>query len=432
LVCRKRKDGKVLNVDVVAFYRYLVDARWFDQLRRCYESSSASSHCADQCVAANVGPIDNSALIEKDPYDERRVRLKRGLVEKNDFVLVPAESLSWSSLNIAEDLEAKIAKLFKLDSSTHWRLFQKVDTNRYELLLPVAKRPSDLEQLSIVPEKPLVIDVQTSGKWHLNGKQPQSQGMKCTDDEVNENSSAVDSCTDDLADYDEAVPSKSIFFGPSNPSINPPPSSLSVYGARGTSVVPGLCGLTNMGNTCFMNSALQCLSNIPPLTEYFLSGRYEAEINEKNPLGMHGELAKAYANLLQQIWSGNETSFFPRRFKSTVGRYQPMFSGYQQQDSHELMAFLLDGLHEELNRVKNKPYMETKDSDSKSDEVLAAESWRIYKMRNDSISTLVCPECDKVSVTFDPFGYLSLPLPEKFDRTLCVVFVPLDYRRPIN
>ena len=41
-----------------------------------------------------------------------------------------------------------------------------------------------------------------------------------------------------------------------------------------------------------------------------------------------------------------------------IGRHAPQFSGYQQQDSQELVAFLLDGLHEDLNLVKNKPYVD--------------------------------------------------------------------------
>ena len=56
-------------------------------------------------------------------------------------------------------------------------------------------------------------------------------------------------------------------------------------------------------------------------------------------------------------------------FQIAVGRFAPQFSGYQQQDSQELMAFLLDGLHEDLNRIKKKPYIELKDGDSRSDEV---------------------------------------------------------------
>jgi ubiquitin C-terminal hydrolase len=59
----------------------------------------------------------------------------------------------------------------------------------------------------------------------------------------------------------------------------------------------------------------------------------------------------------------------PRNFKQAVGRFAPQFSGYQQQDSQELLTFLLDGLHEDLNRIKQKPYIELKDSENRLDEV---------------------------------------------------------------
>ena len=52
-----------------------------------------------------------------------------------------------------------------------------------------------------------------------------------------------------------------------------------------------------------------------------------------------------------------------------VGRFAEQFSGYQQQDSQELMAFLLDGLHEDLNRILKKPYVEVKDANGRPDEV---------------------------------------------------------------
>jgi len=52
-----------------------------------------------------------------------------------------------------------------------------------------------------------------------------------------------------------------------------------------------------------------------------------------------------------------------------VGRFAPQFSGYQQHDSQELLTFLLDGLHEDLNRIVKKPYIELKDNDGRSDEV---------------------------------------------------------------
>lgn len=63
---------------------------------------------------------------------------------------------------------------------------------------------------------------------------------------------------------------------------------------------------------------MQCLSNIPPLTEYFLKDKYQDELNEDNPLGMKGEIAKAYAELTKQLWSGKYSYVTPRAFKVSL------------------------------------------------------------------------------------------------------------------
>lgn len=189
----------------------------------------------------------------------------------------------------------------------------------------------------------------------------------------------------------------------------------------------GLKGLMNLGNTCFMNSALQCLSNTPELKDYFVSRVFEQEINTDNPLGNGGALAEAFGGLINALWSpqGNN-AYSPRDFKWTLGRFAPQFSGYSQQDTQELLAFLLDGLHEDLNRIKKKPYIEAEDwkGGGLMEMVqFARRQWADYRQRNDSVivdlfqgqyrSTLVCPECGKVSIKFDPFMYLTLPLPNK-------------------
>ncbi|KAI3688025.1 hypothetical protein L1987_81731 [Smallanthus sonchifolius] len=197
----------------------------------------------------------------------------------------------------------------------------------------------------------------------------------------------------------------------------------------------GLTGLYNLGNTCFMNSAIQCLVHTPQLVDYFL-GDFRKDLNFENPLGMNGKLALAFGDLLRQLWTPDTTSVGPRAFKSTLAGFAPQFSGYNQHDSQEFLAFLLDGLHEDLNRVKIKPYNEIKDVDGISDKEVADEHWRNHLARNNSIivdmcqgqyrSTLICPLCKKHSVTFDPFLYLSLPLPSTTMRAMTLTMLSTD------
>ncbi|XP_041092514.1 ubiquitin carboxyl-terminal hydrolase 32 isoform X1 [Polyodon spathula] len=204
----------------------------------------------------------------------------------------------------------------------------------------------------------------------------------------------------------------------------------------------GATGLSNLGNTCFMNSSIQCVSNTQPLTQYFISGRHLYELNRTNPIGMRGHMAKCYGDLIQELWSGTQKNVAPLKLRWTIAKYAPRFNGFQQQDSQELLAFLLDGLHEDLNRVHDKPYAELKDSDGRPDWEVAAEAWENHLRRNRSIvvdlfhgqlkSQVKCKTCGHISARFDPFNFLSLPLPMDSYMHLEITVIKLDGSTPMR
>jgi len=208
-------------------------------------------------------------------------------------------------------------------------------------------------------------------------------------------------------------------------------------GFGGRPEVTGAVGLSNLGNTCFMNSALQCLSATTLLTTYFLEDAYETEINKDNPLGTKGELVRAYASLVKSLWSDEHSVVSPRQFKFVLGQHAEQFVGYDQHDSQELIAYLLDMIHEDVNRVKTKPFVEKVEANqNETDADAAKRAWDAHLLRNNSIvvetfqgqykSVVTCPDCGKVSVTFDPFMYLTLPLPVSTDRFIPVIYSSKD------
>lgn len=172
----------------------------------------------------------------------------------------------------------------------------------------------------------------------------------------------------------------------------------------------GRVGLHNLGNTCFLSSGLQCLSHVAPLTCYFLSGAFKADLNCSSRDGTGGRLAGRYEELLQELWLGEAGAVSPSAIKEEIARKDSMYRGLQQQDAHEFIERFLDWLQEDVNRVPTKPYVERPEGDGTNDVHLAAESWAKDQLRNDSIvnallggqmrSQVQCDTCERVIVKY--------------------------------
>ena len=107
-----------------------------------------------------------------------------------------------------------------------------------------------------------------------------------------------------------------------------------------------------------------------------------------------------------------------------------------------MLSVLLETMHEDLNSVCKKPYIEMKDSNGRPDSVVAGEFWNALVQRDDSIfvklfygqlkSRVNCSICNHVSITFDPYNVLSVPIPRQSTlSTMQIRYYPLNFLKPV-
>ena len=203
-----------------------------------------------------------------------------------------------------------------------------------------------------------------------------------------------------------------------------------------SSRIPGTTGLQNLGNSCYMNSVLQCLTHTDFLSYLFLNCDFHSLLK------IHGKFADAFYNVIFNIWNNTSGVYAPTGFKEYLREMKSIYAETSQEDAHEFLLFVLDSLHEEFNKASSKTSIDIIDGDGANDEYISKKRTQTEKLKNDSIirdefagllkNHVICPECGNTTVRFDPYMTISIPIGEKNVRKIKFIFVPFDFTEPLK
>lgn len=186
----------------------------------------------------------------------------------------------------------------------------------------------------------------------------------------------------------------------------------------------GLCGLVNMGNTCFMNTIIQCMNSNHDFAKFFLQNKYQEYINYSN---IDHALVMQWDKVCKQLYRKN-CVFSPQTFLETIKilalkKNRTLFTGFAQNDSQEFLQFFLEAMHNGLSREVIMTIKGIPQTPQEQRTVDAHKSW-IQFFKNDYseiveffygqfYSVIQSPEDPNyISEVYEPFSNLSLEIPD--------------------
>eukprot|EP00730_Choanoeca_flexa_P015595 TRINITY_DN7194_c0_g1_i5.p1 TRINITY_DN7194_c0_g1~~TRINITY_DN7194_c0_g1_i5.p1 ORF type:complete len:714 (+),score=89.61 TRINITY_DN7194_c0_g1_i5:50-2191(+) len=388
---------------------------------RCARTvSSASPNDLSRCASKEALPAlsrrSSGADMTRQPNETRR--------PSNQDMIIPQQADT--SLHTASDRSG-------LKTDMVWASLQSASNSKEDLFQQSLPRPSsNRDQPAIIPRSGGSLNLLKTFPVPQN---PESQDTATARDRSNMSSSSVRNGADNIS---ADKPSTTILkdtpkrndcasgnrhaAGSMSPNLSTQKNYMadskacpSLRSSRG-----GKRGLCNLGNTCYMNAVLQCLSQLDPLVQPLLELSWKRETADRQA---STALADALANVLHGLWDDSTLPITPRRFKRALERVNDMFYGYYQHDAQELLRSLLFAAHDDLNRRGKADFLPAPDYDKLH---ACMERWqatrKFCQSRDDSLvldcfqgwlkSTLQCTHCKTTSSTFEPFLDLSIPVAE--------------------
>ena len=182
--------------------------------------------------------------------------------------------------------------------------------------------------------------------------------------------------------------------------------------------LPHANGLQNIGATCYMNATLQCFAHVENFTKYLLKNKEDIKLKKYGK-----KLSNAFVEVLENIWENKNINYYaPNNFKNLIIEMNPLFAGIQANDSKDLVIFILEIMHNELNAVKNANQKNFEFVDQSNYDMSLMNFIEYFKDNFKSVVsdifygaynlTMQCHNCKNINHNIQCFNILIMPLEE--------------------